>query len=191
MRNGPFIAGLVALAGLAFAAAAPTVRAWNPIGPKWPSPSASYDPHTLSSSWKSVASFGATQWNNVTPSPWAWSVNNSSNNDVIRSAIDGRGGTLAVTTIYYSGSTITRMTIKFDTAERWYLGSGSPASNQVDGRSVSAHEFGHGLGLGHTSSSNCPGNSNNATMCPSYYMGTTWQRTLQTDDRNGLNSLYP
>lgn len=167
------------------------VLAWQGLGPKWPVPTATYDTHTMPSNWVAVADFGAVQWDNVTPSPWDWVPNNSSNNDVYTGAIDGKYKTLAVTTVYYQGSTITRMTIKFDKAEPWYLGSGQPGSTQVDGRSVSAHEFGHGLGLGHTQSGYCPNDSNRATMCASYILGTSYQRSLEADDQNGLNSLYP
>ncbi|MCB0217319.1 MAG: matrixin family metalloprotease [Chloroflexi bacterium] len=165
--------------------------AWNPIGPTWPDPTATYDTHTLTSSWRGVADFGAQQWDLVSPSPWDWVSNPSSNNDIYTGRIDGRGRTLAVTYTYYQGSTITRSTIKFDSSERWYLGSGNPAGNQVDGRSVAAHEFGHALGLGHTGGGFCPGNANNATLCPAYTMGTIYIRSLEADDRNGVNSLYP
>lgn len=168
-----------------------TAQAWVPIGPVWPNPTATYDTHTLSANWRGVADFGAVQWDNVTPSPWDWVSNTSSANDIYRGSIDGRNGTLAVTYVYYSGSTITRATIKFDTAELWYLGSGSPGSGRVDGRSVSAHEFGHAAGIGHTTSQYCPPNSNKATMCPSYTLGTSYMRSLEVDDRNAINSLYP
>lgn len=180
-------------AAVAISSGAPRVLAWTGMGVTWPNPSATYDKHTLASNWQGVADFGAAQWTNVTPSPWTWTSDNSSNNDVTTGGIDGRGRTLAITTVYYNpqNQQITRMTMKFDSSERWYLGSGNPTSSQVDGRSVSAHEFGHGLGQGHTQSSNCPNNSNRATMCSSYLYGTSYQRTLETDDRNGVNSLYP
>lgn len=182
-----------AFAAVAIFSGVPRVLAWNGMGMIWPSPSATYDKHALASNWQGVVDFGAAQWTNVTPSPWTWTSNNNSTNDVTTGGIDGRSNTLAVTTVYYNPQTqrITRMTMKFDSSERWYLGSGSPTSSQVDGRSVAAHEFGHGFGQGHTQSGNCPNNSNRATMCSSYLYGTSYQRTLETDDRNGVNSLYP
>lgn len=192
MKRGSLTALLaLALALATSMASSSQVGAWNPIGPKWPNPTAQYDKHTLSSSWQSVADFGAVQWDNVTPSPWDWVSNDSSNNDITRGSIDGSRRTLAVTNIYYSGNTITRITMKFDSAESWYLGSGTPGSGQIDGRSVSAHEFGHGIGVGHTQSTYCPSNSNRATMCASYIIGTSYQRSLEVDDRNAVNSLYP
>ncbi len=192
MKRGSSTALLaLALALASTLASSAHVGAWNPIGPKWPTNTAQYDKHTLASNWQSVADFGAVQWDNVTPSPWDWVSNNSSNNDITRGSIDGNRGTLAVTNIYYSGNTITRITMKFDSAESWYLSSGTPGSGQIDGRSVAAHEFGHGIGVGHTQSSNCPSNSNRATMCSSYIIGTSYQRSLETDDRNAINSLYP
>ncbi|MFN8423630.1 MAG: matrixin family metalloprotease [Anaerolineae bacterium] len=140
-------AGLGAvIAGVGFQAA--PAFGYNLMGPKWASTSQKYDPHTLAANWQSVASFGAAQWTNVTPSPFNWSVDNNSTNDVTKAAIDGAGGTLAVTTVYYSGSTITRMTVKFDQSENWYTGSGTPGSSQIDAQSVSAHEFGHSAGIG-------------------------------------------
>ena len=178
-----------AVAGLGFRAA-PTF-AYNLMGPKWPSTSQKYDPHTLSAPWQSVADFGSLQWTNVSPSPFNWSVDNNSVNDITKGAIDGALGTLAVTTVYYSGNSITKITIKFDQAENWYTGSGTPGGGQVDAESVSAHEFGHGAGIAHTQSGNCPSCPNRVTMCASYSLGSTCMRSLEGDDRNALNALYP
>lgn len=192
MRRGPYSFMLaLGLAVATLVAAGSQASAWNPLGPKWLTATAQYDKHSLPSNWRPVADYGATQWDNVTPTPWDWVSNDNSNNDITRAAIDGAYGTLAVTNIYYSGSRITRITMKFDTAENWYLGSSAPGSSQVDARSVAVHEFGHGLGLGHTQSSNCPNNSNRATMCSSYIIGTNYQRTPEADDRAGINALYP
>ena len=179
----------VALLSL-LAVTVPTAEAWVGLGPKWPSNTVRYDKAALPSNWGSVADFSAQQWTNVTPSPFTFVSDGSSSNDLTRGNIDGRGRTLATTTIYYSGSTITRFVMKFDTSENWYLGSGTPTSSQVDGQSVGTHEFGHALGLGHAQSSYCSG-SGSATMCAFYTMGTTFMRSLETDDRNGINTLYP
>ena len=46
------------------------------------------------------------------------------------------------------------------------------------------HEFGHALGLDHTSVA-CPGSS----MCPSYTAGGL-QRVLQADDLAGVRAVY-
>ncbi len=168
----------------------PTAHAWTGMGPKWPTNSNRYDKSGLPSNWQSVADFSALQWANVSPSPFTWVSDNSSTNDLTRGNIDGRGRTLATTTIYYSGSRITRFVMKFDTSENWYVGSGSPASGQADARSVGTHEFGHAHGQGHAQSQYCSG-SGSATMCPYYTMGSTTARTLEDDDRNGINTLYP
>ncbi len=172
-------------------AAAPTVLAYNLMGPKWPNPSAPFDVHSLPSSWRPMATFGAQQWTDVPTSSFVYTSNNDSNNDITRGGIDGKYGTLAITYVYYQGGNIVRMTMKFDTAEPWYLGTGSPGGSQVDARSVSVHEFGHGLGLAHTQSGNCPNNSSRATMCSSYILGTSYQRSLEADDQNGVSYLYP
>lgn len=179
----------LALLGL-LAATVPTAQAWTGMGPKWPTRTNKYDKSGLPSNWQAVADFATGQWTNVTPSPFTWVSDATSTNDLTRGNIDGAGRTLAVTTIYYSGSRITRFVMKFDTSENWYLGSGSPGSNQVDGQSVATHEFGHAHGQGHAQSQYCSG-SGSATLCPYYTMGTTYMRSLEADDRNGINTLYP
>jgi hypothetical protein len=165
--------------------------AYNTTGPKWPTRSATYDKHGLPTSFQPMTDFGAQVWTDVPTTLWRWTSDNNSANDITRAAIDGQYGVLASTTVYYRGSTITRMTMKFDPAEPWNLGSGAPTGSQVDSRSVAAHEFGHGLGLAHTQSGNCPNNSNRATMCSSTIIGTSYQRTLELDDKTGVTALYP
>jgi hypothetical protein len=183
---------LLALVAIGAAAASARVAlAYTLIGPEWPSGSATYDRHTLSVNWKSVAGFGADQWTNVPTSSFVWTSDDASNNDIFTGSIDGKYGTLAITTIYYSGSTITKITIKFDSAEKWYLGAGQPGGSQIDGRSVSAHEFGHGIGVGHSQSGYCPMNPNRATMCGAYPVGTSYMRSLEQDDKNAAAALYP
>jgi hypothetical protein len=145
----------------------------------------------LPSSFQGGTTFGADVWTNVTTSRWVYVFVSTSSNYVGYKNIDGSGNVAAVTSLSLSGNTITWFKIEYDNSENWYTGTGTPASNQLDLRSVAAHEFGHALGLNHTQSNNCPGGSNNATMCPSLPLTSTYARSLETDDRNGVTAMYP
>ena len=158
----------------------------------WGTNSATYSwDSTLPTSFRTPSNVGAYQWTQVTTSSWSWFYHSSSANKVKYGGIDGAGG-YAATTIEYPGSgTITSMEIKYDSAENWYTGSGTPGANQVDLRSVTAHEFGHALGMEHTQSGYCPWDSTQATMCSGIILGTTWKRSLAQDDKNGVSAGYP
>ena len=58
-----------------------------------------------------------------------------------------------------------------------------PGQISVDLQSVVTHEYGHVLGLDHTSVANC-------TMIP-FIIGDTSQRSLELDDRAGESTIYP
>jgi hypothetical protein len=147
---------------------------------------------SLPGSFENGTWYGANVWTQVSTSSWVWVNSPNPGNLVKYGSLDGAGGTLAVTTLSLSGSTITGIEIEYDSAENWYTGSGTPAGNQVDLRSAAAHEFGHGLGLDHaTPNEHCPGNQYDATMCQSFAAGTTHFRTLEADDRGGVSYLYP
>jgi len=134
---------------------------------------------------------GASAWTSVPTSSWLFIKYSQSPNYVEWGGIDGSGNTLAVTTRYRSGNTILSFWIRYDKDENWYTGTGTPAGNQYDAWSIITHEFGHALGLNHTQSTYCPGNATDATMCPTILIGTTWPRSLETDDQNGISYLYP
>jgi matrix metalloproteinase-20 (enamelysin) len=51
-------------------------------------------------------------------------------------------------------------------------------------RDIAAHEFGHALGLGHST-------INSATMYPSVSSCNAGNRTLDSDDIAGVRFLYP
>lgn len=166
--------------------------AWVQLG-EWATHIAYFDAYTLTSTWVSIVDYGRNQWINVTPSPFDWLRNDGSDNDILYTPVDGVGNYFATTTVYLIAgtNTITRIIMRFDSAENWYTGTGYPGANQPDARSLASHEFGHASGLTHTQGVYCPGNSFDATMCANQAPGKTHARTLASDDINGLNAIYP
>jgi len=90
----------------------------------------------------------------------------------------GYGG-LAVTYLWGGGATRQNDTI-FNEQYSWSC-SGNPGIGHYDVETVALHEFGHVLGLGHSGDS--------SAVMYAYYHGVL--RNLQTDDSNGVCSLYP
>lgn len=109
--------------------------------------------------------------------------------DVSFAPIDGALGILAQTRIWYNVVTkaIVEVNIVFDSAESWAVFPALACGSQgegIDVEAVAAHELGHGVGLGHSSSSTA------LTMYPFYSLGATKQRTLATGDVKGVSAIY-
>jgi hypothetical protein len=109
-------------------------------------------------------------------------VNNSKNEVFFRNASNGTA--IATTYTYSSGGRILDTDIVFwDGAFKFFAGS-TGCSGGLYVEDVSAHEFGHALGLGHSTVSG-------ATMAPSLRYCSTGARSLSEDDLQGVEALYP
>lgn len=162
------------------------VYAYNPSGCTWPTNNPVYDGHVLSSGWNNAVSNGRNQWNNVTPSPLSILRDDTSNNEVTLGATGGQAGTTTRTCV---NGTITDADIVFNSSFTWYTGTGSPGSSW-DAWSVATHEFGHHIGFEHTQGVCGGSESTKPTMCSGYSAGKTYKRSLEFDDKNGLNVIY-
>lgn len=157
----------------------------------WWSSTQSYTLSGFPSGWAAYLNVSAQTWTNVTPAKLTYQNVASGGRLVSYGAIDGANGTLGQTSISVLFGLLQSGSIVMDSAESWYAGTGVPSSTQYDLQSATTHEFGHLLGLDHTAGIYCPGNTNNATMCLSINKGQYYMRTLEGDDRNGINYLYP
>lgn len=109
-------------------------------------------------------------------------VNNGKNEVFFRP--ESNGGTIATTYYWWSGSTMVDADIKFwDAGFKFFTGT-SGCSGGIYIEDVATHEFGHVLGIGHSSVSA-------ATMSPTTsYCSQNW-RSLDVDDMSGVEALYP
>jgi hypothetical protein len=100
-------------------------------------------------------------------------------NENIHSEISGSsGGVLAFTETPISDG----WRIRYYSGWSWADGPGTSISG-IDLQGVACHEYGHALGLGHSG-------SGSATMFPSISGSGVGQRSIATDDINGIKSIY-
>lgn len=151
---------------------------------KWRTHQTGLDYDHLSSGWKSVVYNSRTAWNNAGADMEIY-YSTISQNDV---DVDNFGSTR------WAG----RVLINEYWLGRWYFsqvdmeintyhtsatyGSILPASSRYDGQSIATHELGHLVGLEH---SFYP-----TTMYLSAEPGTTWMRSLHSDDIAGIKAIY-
>jgi hypothetical protein len=94
-------------------------------------------------------------------------------------------GSAIATTYWWSNSSgiIDADIVFWDAAYRFFSGtSGCVGGHYIE--DIAAHEFGHALGLGHST-------SGSATMYPSTPSCSPRNRTLDPDDIAGVEALYP
>jgi len=171
-------------------------RAYVLSGPKWPQPQTPYYvnssnldlPGTVADAairagaetWALQAS--AFRFVNAGPSSQTTNTNDGINLVMFRNG--SSGSAIATTYWWYDGSRIIDADIVFwDGAFRFFAGS-SGCSGGFYIEDIAAHEFGHALGLGHSTSPT-------ATMYPSAFTCDSSMRSLDADDISGVRALYP
>ena len=93
-------------------------------------------------------------------------------------SIDGEGGSLGEAILPFSGP-LENIIIRFDQDENW-AGSTELVGNELNFRSLAAHEIGHSLGIGHSA-------DNTALMFDFYNAGIF---TPQVDDALAIQAIY-
>ena len=101
------------------------------------------------------------------------------NQNVVSGISSCGGGTLAYTELPSSDGWRIRICENW----AWADGPSTIGGGQFDLQAVNCHEYGHALGLGHTS-------VGGATMFPSVSSGNITPRSIALDDQNGVKSVY-
>lgn len=140
----------------------------------------------------SAVQFGAYAWTNQSNAVFSFyyagstagtTVTSNGRNEVFfRNASNGNA--IATTYTYSSGGRIIDTDIVFwDGAFKFFTGT-SGCSGGLYIEDIATHEFGHAVGLGHSSVSG-------STMYPSVSYCSTNARSLSEDDKQGVEALYP
>jgi hypothetical protein len=133
------------------------------------------------------------------PSTWATSFNNAANawtnagtifyyswaaasDNILYYTPLSNNSILATTHYDATGDVYNSFYIEFNSNKAWSTASNGE-SGKFDVESVAAHEFGHGLGLGHSIALY-------ATMFESTAAGEISKRSLHKDDIDGIKSIY-
>jgi hypothetical protein len=188
--------GLVAMALAAATVSTVDPMAYVATGPTWNLPQTPYyinaanlDLPALSA--EAAVRSGAAAWQ-LQPATFRFVYTGSSSqttntNDGINLVLFrnvSNGSTIATTYWWSSGSRIIDADIVFwDGGFQFFAGS-SGCSGGFYIEDIAAHEFGHALGLGHSTSMS-------ATMYASVSSCNTANRTLDADDIAGVMALYP
>jgi hypothetical protein len=188
---------LAAIAALAaFAILHRNPEAYSLSGPKWPEPQTPFvvNPTNLdlpTSNATAALRAGADVWmlqanafQFVYAGASTQTANTFDNVNLVVFRNASSGSAIATTYWWSSGSRIVDADIVFwDGAFRFFSGS-TGCSGGFYIEDIAAHEFGHALGLGHSTVTG-------TTMYPSVSSCNATNRTLDADDIAGVQALYP
>ena len=178
---------ILSIAVLFFAAS--ILYAYNHIegndGPiSWPGTSTGWDYSGVNVYWAWGAFYAKAEWNS-SPMNFTVNYNQYSNNDLfIYNYPDGNNG---FTNVWWNeDDEITQADIYINS---YYVYPSyypyNPPLGAVDGQSIITHELNHILEI------NKDTYPTNVTMYPSYGPNQTWMRSLEDDDEDGIEELYP
>ena len=173
------------------------ISAYVVSGPKWPTSAVPYLVNTANADVTPSAALAAVQ-----AAAAAWSLQSladvqlqyagptdsavfdyDATNRVFFSS-EASGGTIAVTQWWYIGSEIVDADIKFYDGGFTFFTGTTGCSGGMFIEDVGTHEFGHFLGLGHSS-------VGSATMYPTIWYCSQSGRSLDPDDVAGIETIYP
>jgi hypothetical protein len=193
----PASARLVAVTVAALIAGSRSIGAYVLSGPTWASSPVPYyvNPTNLdlpSAVVPPALAVGADAWSVQTSASFKFqyagastlTTNTNDGVNVVMFRNASSGSAIATTYWWSSGSHIIDADIVFwDGGFTFFTGS-SGCSGGFYIEDIAAHEFGHALGLGHSTVTS-------ATMYPSVSSCSTGNRTLDPDDIAGVQALYP
>ncbi len=174
-----------------------TARAYALLGYSWASPVVSYyiNPANMdlpTAAIEPAIRAGADAWHNQSGASFAFAFAGFSNqatntNDGINLIMfrnAASGSAIATTYTWFSGNRLIDADMVFwDAGFQFFTGS-SGCTGGFYIEDVATHEFGHALGLGHSTLAS-------ATMYPSISTCSQQSRTLDPDDIAGVLALYP
>lgn len=152
------------------------VSAYKTVGYKWSSKSVKYMLIDTTYLTNAKVAAAATSWNstNVT-------VSDATGNIVVSTTSNPNVTWDGLTNLNYSGSYFTSASV--------YLNRAMPAFSNTNAlKSVMTHEFGHVLGLGENGATQTI--MNQYTYGSNSRYGAYGLTVPQTDDKNGVNSIY-
>jgi hypothetical protein len=189
---------VTSIVALTLAASVAILHGYTLNGPKWAVKQVPYYVNPLNADVADDAAIAAIQagamtWSAQSNASISWyymgrttgsSLTKNLKNEIFfRNESDG--SVIARTYWWYNGSNelIDADIVFYDGGWTFFTGSAG-CSDGVYIEDIAAHEFGHALGLGHSSESA-------ATMYPSVSRCSTAFRTLDSDDLAGVETLYP
>lgn len=198
MARGPIrlIASSIAAAVAAVVLYSGDSSAYALLGSRWPQPQTPYFVNAANLDLGSGAADaavrdGANTWRDQSGAFSFLYAGTSAQNTTANDGINvvmfrnaSSGSAIATTYWWSSGSRIIDADIVFWDGAFKFFGGSSGCAGGFYIEDIAAHEFGHALGLGHSTSST-------ATMFPSASTCDRGLRALDPDDISGVRALYP